>query len=160
MFFVDGATTPSIQGTGSEDYFLGAWDFGYTPFSYQLYGAPVVGQELAGSRSSAYRFHFDSPIPFTKSFKATIEHGNANHRSDNYYSVAYWYQSEPHDPFPPLPSFEQRLPKLQRVGGPGNFETGEPHRNRCLGGEHRDGRGTGRFPGRRSDGFSSCLQPL
>jgi len=117
---VDGETTPSIVGTGSEDYFLGAWDFGGKPFSYQLYGAPVVGEELAGSRSSVYRFHLDSPIPFHQSFKATIEHGNANHRSDNYYSVAYWYQAEPHQPFPPLPPVAQRLPALQMVGGPGN----------------------------------------
>ena len=120
MFFIDGETTPSIVGTGSEDYFLGAWDFGGKPFSYQLYGAPVVGEELAGSRSSVYRFHLDSPIPFHQSFKATIEHGNANHRSDNYYSVAYWYQAEPHQPFPPLPPVAQRLPALQMVGGPGN----------------------------------------
>ena len=120
MFFVDGASRPSIAGTGSEDYFLGAWDFGGKPFSYQLYGAPVLGNELAGSRSSVYRFHLDSPIPFTKSFKATIEHGHANHRADNYYSVAYWYQAEPHAPFPSLPPVEQRLPQLQMVGGPGN----------------------------------------
>lgn len=120
MFFIDGEKTPSIIGTGSEDYFLGAWDFGGKPFSYQLYGAPIVGDELAGSRSSVYRFHLDSPIPFTKSFKATIEHGNANARSDNYYSVAYWYQSEPHEPFPPLPPVEERLPAIQHVGGPGN----------------------------------------
>ena len=120
MFFIDGAEMPSIAGTGSEDYFLGAWDFGGKPFSYQLYGAPVVGAELAGSRSSVYRFHLDSPIPFTKSFKATIEHGHANGRSDNFYSVAYWYQAEPHEPFPPLPAVEQRLPALQPVGGPGN----------------------------------------
>jgi len=120
MFFIDEAKTPSIIGTGSEDYFLGAWDFGGKPFSYQLYGAPVVGKELAGSRSSVYRFHLDSPIPFAKSFKATIEHGNANHRSDNFYSVAYWYQGEPHAAFPPLPPVEQRLPTLQPVGGPGN----------------------------------------
>ena len=123
MFFIDGASTPSIAGTGSEDYFLGAWDFGGEPFSYQLYGAPVVGEELAGSRSSVYRFHLDQPIPFTRSFKATIEHGNANARSDNFYSVAYWYQAEPHQPFPQLPPVEQRLPELQPVGGPGNATT-------------------------------------
>jgi hypothetical protein len=120
MFFIDGAKLPSIAGTGSEDYFLGAWDFGGQPFSYPLYGAPVLGAELAGGRSSVYRFHFDAPIPFTKSIKATIEHGHANHRSDNYYSVAYWYQAEPHAPFPPLPPVEQRIPALQMVGGPGN----------------------------------------
>jgi hypothetical protein len=124
MFFIDGSKTPQIVGTGSEDYFLGAWDFGGKPFSYQLYGAPVVGKELAGSRSSVYRFHLAQPIPFEKSFKATIEHGHANHRSDNFYSVAYWYQAEPHEPFPPLPPVEERLPALQPVGGPGNAGAG------------------------------------
>ncbi len=120
MFFVDGETTPSINGTGSEDYFLGAWDFGDHAFSYALFGAPVKGQELAGARSSVYRFHLDSPIPFTKSLHATIEHGHANHRSDNYFSVAYWYQTEPHAPFPALPPLEQRIPRIYPVGGPGN----------------------------------------
>jgi len=120
MFFVDGSKLPTINGTGSEDYFLGAWDFGGQPFSYQLYGAPVVGEELAGGRSSVYRFHLDSPIPFHKSFKATIEHGHANARSDNFYSVAYWYQAEPHAPFPALPPVEDRIPRLQAVGGPGS----------------------------------------
>jgi len=120
MFFVDGEKLPSINGTGSEDYFLGAWDFGGHPFSYSLFGAPVVGAELAGSRSSVYRFHLDSPIPFTKSVRATIEHGHANHRSDNFFSVTYWYQNEPHAPFPALPTVEQRLPRIYPVGGPGN----------------------------------------
>ena len=120
MFFVDGARQPSINGTGSEDYLLGAYDFGGRAFSYALYGAPVVGEEKAGSRSSVYRFHLDSPIPFTKSLKATIEHGHANGRSDNFFSVAYWYQTEPHAPFPALPPVGERLPRLHPVGGPGN----------------------------------------
>jgi hypothetical protein len=120
MFFVDGEKSPSINGTGSEDYFLGAWDFGGHPFAYGLYGAPVVGQEVAGGRSSVYRFHLDSPIPFTKSLRATIEHGHANARSDNYFSVAYWYQNEPHAAFPGLPALEQRVPRIYGVGGPGN----------------------------------------
>ena len=120
MFFVDGAKRPSIAGTGAEDYFLGAWGFKEHPFSYQLYGAPVVGKDHAGGRSSVYRFHLDSPITFSTSFKATIEHGSANHRSDNFYSVAYWYQIEPHAPFPDLPPVQQRLPVLEQVGGPGS----------------------------------------
>ncbi|HEY6337903.1 MAG TPA: glycoside hydrolase family 172 protein [Candidatus Sulfotelmatobacter sp.] len=120
MFFVDGEPLPSINGTGSEDYFLGAWDFGGHSFAYGLFGAPVVGPERVGGRWSLYRFHLDSPIPFTKSLRATIEHGHANHRSDNFYSVAYWYQTEPHAAFPALPSLAQRIPKLSAVGGPGN----------------------------------------
>ncbi len=124
MFFVDGEQLPSINGTGSEDYFLGAWDFGEKAFSYGLFGAPVKGEEVAGSRSSVYRFHLDSPVPFTKSLRATIEHGHANHRSDNYFSVAYWYQTEPHGAFPPLPLVDDRMPRLFPVGGPGNASKG------------------------------------
>ena len=131
MFFIDGETTPSIVGTGSENYFLGAWNFGGRPFSYLFYGAPIVGEELAGSRSSVYRFHHEAPIPFTKEFKATIEHGGQNARSDNFYSVAYWYQAEPHAPFDPLPPVNERIPVLQLVGGPGiavpNAPTQEPN---------------------------------
>jgi hypothetical protein len=112
MFFVDGEKLPSINGTGSEDYFLGAWDFGGKSFSYGLFGAPIVGAELQGARWSVYRFHLDSPIPFTKSLRATIEHGHANDRGDNFYSVAYWYQSEPHGAFPRLPDAETRIPRV------------------------------------------------
>jgi hypothetical protein len=120
MFFIDGEKAPSIIGTGTEDYFLGAYDFGDRPYSYRLHGAPVKGEEHPGGRYSIYRFHFDSPIPFTKSLRATIEHGHANHRSDNFYSVAYWYQNEPHAQFPTLPNVDDRIPRMQLTGGPGN----------------------------------------
>jgi hypothetical protein len=125
MFYIDGEAIPSTIGTGSEDYFLGAWDFG-SAFSYPMYGAPMVDKELAGGRSSVYRFHLDSPVPFAKGMKATIEHGHANHRSDNFYSVAYWYQAEPHMTFPPLPPVDDRIPRLQIVGGPGNDSPTQP----------------------------------
>jgi hypothetical protein len=115
MFFIDGEKLPSINGTGSEDYFLGAWDFGGKPFAYALFGAPVVGAELQGGRWTVYRFHLDSPIPFSKSLRATIEHGHANDRGDNFYSVAYWYQSEPHGVFPVLPTVESRIPRVLPV---------------------------------------------
>ena len=126
MFFIDGATMPTNVGTGSEDYFLGAWGFSGGSFAYPLYGAPIVDKEVAGARQSVYRFHLDAPVPFTKSMKATIEHGHANHRSDNYYSVAYWYQAEPHAAFPSLPPMEDRIPVLEVVGGPGNQGVDKP----------------------------------
>ena len=118
LFQIDGDAT-SMVGTGSEDYFLGAWDFAGAQ-DFLLHGAPVLGKELAGDRTSVYRFHFDSPIPFKKSMRASIEHGHGNHRSDNFYSVAYWYQAEPHEAFPALPDVDERIPTLQFVGGPGN----------------------------------------
>jgi hypothetical protein len=118
MFQIDGEA-PTIVGTGGEDYFLGAWGFAGSQ-DFLLHGAPVVGKELAGDRSSMYRFHLDSPIPFTRSIRASIEHGHANHRSDNFYSVAYWYQAEPHAAFPTLPDVDSRIPTIEFVGGPGN----------------------------------------
>jgi Protein of unknown function (DUF2961) len=44
------------------------------------------------------------------SLRATIEHGHANAREDDYTSVAFWYQTEPHQKLFPLPPVEQRLP--------------------------------------------------
>jgi len=126
MFFIDGEKTPSVNGTGSEDYFLGAWDFGTKSFAYPLMGAHIVGEERAGAHTSVYRFHLDSPVTFKHSMKATIEHGHANHRSDNFFSVAYWYQTEPHAPFPALPPVNERIPRLQHTGGPGNPTTSNP----------------------------------
>ncbi|MBZ5545485.1 MAG: DUF2961 domain-containing protein [Acidobacteriia bacterium] len=120
MIFIDAEKTPSIVGTGSEDYYLGAWGFEAGASNYLLFGDPVNGGHRAGAKWSVYRFHLDSPIPFTKSIKATIEHGHANHRSDNFFSVAYWYQTEPHAQFPPLPSVDSRLPRIYPTGGPGN----------------------------------------
>ena len=65
-----------------------------------------------------YRYHLESPVTFTKSLRVTIESGHANHRSDNYYTVAYWYQTEPHGAFPALPTVEERIPRLKNTGGP------------------------------------------
>ena len=42
--------------------------------------------------------------------KFSIEHGHANDRGDDYSSVAYWYQTEPHKKFPPLIDVKDRLP--------------------------------------------------
>jgi hypothetical protein len=121
MIFIDGDALPTINGTGSEDYYNGAWDFGGRPFAYEHNGAPLISDpsERIGGRYCLYRWHIESPITFEKSIKATIEHGHANHRSDNFYSVAYWYQTEPHAPFPTLPNPEDRIPRVFREGGPG-----------------------------------------
>jgi hypothetical protein len=118
MIWIDGESEPRIHGTGGEDYFCGAWGFS------GLYATPLVGltefhQWEPGSRFSHYRFHLDAPIRFRKTIKATIEDGHANLRSDNLYSVAYWYQKEPHAKFPMLPAVEDRIVKFMPVGGPG-----------------------------------------
>ncbi len=119
MIFIDGDRLPTINGTGTEDYYNGAWDFGGQPFAYLHNGAPyIVDAERIGGRYCLYRWHTESPIAFDKSIRVTMEHGHANHRSDNFYSVAYWYQTEPHSAFPALPPAAERLPKVFAVNGP------------------------------------------
>jgi hypothetical protein len=120
MIFIDGDALPTINGTGTEDYFNGAWDFAGQPFAFEHNGAPyIVDAERIGGRYCLYRWHIESPITFEKSIRVTIEHGHANHRSDDFYSVAYWYQTEPHAAFPPLPPVAERIPRVFREGGPG-----------------------------------------
>jgi len=118
MIFVDGDAMPTINGTGTEDYFNGAWGYEGQRFSYAHNGTPyTVDPERIGGRYCQYRWHIESPIAFEKSIRVTIEHGNANDRSDNFYSTAYWYQAEPHAAFPALPSPADRVPRVIAVGG-------------------------------------------
>lgn len=118
MIFVDGDALPTINGTGTEDYYNGAWDFGLQAFANQHQGAPyVVDPERIGGRYCLYRWHTEGPIAFEKSIKVTIEHGTANDRSDNFFSTAYWYQTEPHAEFPALPAVADRVPRVFSVGG-------------------------------------------
>ncbi|MEJ7608649.1 MAG: glycoside hydrolase family 172 protein, partial [Bryobacteraceae bacterium] len=128
MIFIDDRSTPRIIGTGSEDYFLGAWCYGgcglspfgttHPTFSFQRYGNPINGGDMRGSRWMLYRFHTDSPVAFQEYFKMTIEHGHANHRADNFYSVAYWYQVGPHRKRQPLPPVAERIPRMINTKGP------------------------------------------
>lgn len=118
MIFIDDETKPAIVGTGSEDYINGAWDFGgrdgAVPFAHLYNGAPFIGNaEREGGRYCLYRWHADNPVTFTRYMKHTMEHGHANDRADNFYSVCYWYQSEPYTDFPAIPPVTERIPKLK-----------------------------------------------
>ena len=119
MIFIDGDKLPTINGTGTEDYYNGAWGFDDRPFAFMHNGAPyIVDGEHVGGRYCLYRWHIESPLAFEKSIRVTMEHGHANHRSDNFYSTAYWYQAEPHAEFPALPAPADRIPRVYAAGGP------------------------------------------
>jgi hypothetical protein len=116
MIFIDNDYKPAINGTGTEDYFCGAWDFGggEFPFANLYNGAPyMVLPEHTAGRYCLYRWHVDNPVAFRQSLKFTIEHGHANDRADCFYSVGYWYQSEPFTDFPKLPPVSSRIPVLK-----------------------------------------------
>jgi hypothetical protein len=108
-FTIDGETRPSLHGTGSEDYFSDAW--GMREGQSLFYGCPLQEEDFqAGSKATVFRFHIPDPVPFKRSIGVRIEHGHANDRSDFLSSVAYWYQTEPHRPFPGMARVEDRLP--------------------------------------------------
>ena len=113
MIFIDGEKwPPSLHGTGTEDYFLHAWGMQKDSFLYAGTSLYEFDPDFKNRRKcTAYRFHIDDPVRFKKSIKVTIEHGHANTQSNDYSSVAYWYQTEPHRPWALMPKADERLPR-------------------------------------------------
>ena len=105
---IDGEATPSVSGTGTEDYFNSGFYFLNGTYSAPQWGCTV--RNYLTSRCAAYRFHISDPIPFHQAIIVDMDHGYANQVATDYHSVAYWYQGEPHLSFPGLPSVSQRLP--------------------------------------------------
>ncbi|HXE55697.1 MAG TPA: glycoside hydrolase family 172 protein [Tepidisphaeraceae bacterium] len=120
-FYIDGDDKfPTIAGTGTEDYFCGSYDF-VSPYThrYQVFSTPYSGLvqvippdqvDQAGQQYGLYRWHIPDPIRFGQELKVTIQalgwqsDGRYLQEQNTISSVAYWYQSEPHAPYPPLPS--------------------------------------------------------
>jgi hypothetical protein len=108
-FFLDGDTEfPTLCGTGTEDYFGGAWGFDAN-YSAPFLGYPIGDQPCKpGSRHGLYRFHIMDPIRFEHELKVTMQaigwrsEGRYLPLQDDISSVAYWYQAEPHGAFPTL----------------------------------------------------------
>lgn len=110
--YLDGESQPSIEGTGTEDYFGGGWGFFGDPFATPYFGSPLRANCSAGAIWSVYRHHIQDPIPFRRSIRVafeTIHGGIPTDPGDDYSAVAYWYQAEPHRPFDPLPPVADRI---------------------------------------------------
>jgi hypothetical protein len=126
-WYVDGATKPTIEGTGSEDYFCGAWDFQHAfwnPYNgVPYYDNPAKGGEKRGILNTCYRWHILDPVPFREGLRVTIEHGRNGPDDDrqplrnHYSSVSYFYLDRPDGDGPPLPSYKERLPQLLPLPG-------------------------------------------
>ncbi len=122
-FYLDGdAEWPTICGTGTEDYFGGAWNFEHPQGQYGLYATPFLGLPQvirpdglyqSQQRFGMYRWHILDPIRFQQDLRVTIQDlgwrsplegkGRFFPRQDDIASTAFWYQAEPHAPFPALP---------------------------------------------------------
>lgn len=130
-FYMDGDKEfPTINGTGTEDYFCGSYDFDtrkknaaglevteYTEFSTPYSGLHQVirgdGHYKVMQRFGMYRWHIADPIRFEQDLKITIQDLGWRHngtylpQQSDISSVAYWYQAEPHAAFPKLPSKDE-----------------------------------------------------
>jgi len=118
-FYMDGDKQfPTICGTGAEDYFCGSYNFDvggqYKEFSTPYSGLHQVirpdGTYQANTRFGLYRWHITDPIRFDKDLRVTIQDlgwrsgGRYLKQGSDIASVAFWYQTEPHQAFPALPS--------------------------------------------------------
>ena len=108
--FIDGEENPSIEYTGTEDIFQGAWYYQkgvkrrQTEFHTPYHGVNFISQNKRGligqalwskytfCKSSQYRF-FPEGIPFEKSMKVILHHGEFDEIPGEYDGVVYWYQS-------------------------------------------------------------------
>jgi hypothetical protein len=112
--FIDGESQPSIVGTGTEDYFSSGWYYDTGEYSAPYHGVPIKDEQRG--RISTYRWHVEDPIPFRERLLFHIEHGGTNDAAGvEYASVAFWYQTHPHAPFPRLPT---QLMPLARIAAP------------------------------------------
>ncbi len=119
-FFLDGDSQfPTICGTGTEDYFCGSYNFeNKTTHQYQEFSTPYTGMPQvirpdglydSQQRFGLYRWHIMDPVRFEKDIKVTIQalgwrkDGRYLPLQDDISSTAFWYQTEPHAPFPKLP---------------------------------------------------------
>lgn len=119
-FYIDGDKDfPTICGTGTEDYFCGSYNFeNKATKQYQEFTTPYSGLAQvikpdgvyeSQQRFAMYRWHIVDPIRFKQDLRVTIQAlgwrsgGRYLPLQDDISSVAYWYQNEPHAPFPKLP---------------------------------------------------------
>lgn len=126
-FYIDGQAiaTPQLSGTGSEDYFCGAWDFGHafqTPyFGVTYYDNATFGGEKRGISNTVYRWHITDPVPFTTSLLFTLEHGRGGWDEDrqpfrnHYTTLGLYYIDHPQGDGPKINAYKDRVPAL--IGG-------------------------------------------
>lgn len=126
-FYLDGDNQfPTINGTGTEDYFNGSYDFeNHETHQYETFTSPYSGLAQvikpdglyqSQQRFGLYRWHIPDPIRFDHDLRVTIQDlgwqsgGRYLPLMDDISSVAYWYQTEPHKPFPKLPDKDHLQP--------------------------------------------------
>lgn len=77
--YLDGETTPSLVGTGTEDYICSGW--GQQRFINRFTGCTLIND----SETAFYRFHVPDPIFFDESCRITVQDiGGADYNTVKY----------------------------------------------------------------------------
>lgn len=121
-FYIDGDKEyPSICGTGTEDYFCGAYNFDVDG-KYMEFCTPYAGMHKVGYTDETYkaqryfdmyRWHITDPVYFKEDLKVTIQalgwRGGQRYLplQDDISSVAYWYSDNLNDIYPEFPDADQ-----------------------------------------------------
>lgn len=120
-FFIDGdGKYPTICGTGTEDYFGGAWCFRRDVLGAVPWIPAVDSRRGRRSKHGLYRWHVLDAIRFKEDLRVTVQalgwwaDNTFQPLTDEIDSVAFWYQAEPHASFPELPGPESRWPRTKR----------------------------------------------
>lgn len=124
-FYVDGNLKPDISGTGSEDYFCGAWDFGHA-FQTPYFGVTYYDAgEKRGIQNTAYRWHIQDPVTFKTGLLFTLEHGRSGWDEDrkpltnNYTTLGLYYVDHPGGDGPRINPYSDRVPTLMPLPAKG-----------------------------------------
>jgi len=124
MIFIDHDPMPTINGTGTEDYFNNAWCYHHS-FSFPYFGCPLLEKRSdGGSYVTLYRMHVPDPIRFSNHIKVTMEHCWDKGRTNSYTTVAFWYQDKPVSSRPALPAGKAN--HSLRHGEPGQQSSAYP----------------------------------
>ena len=89
--YIDGESTPSIHGTGTEDLYDGGWYFNRGPFSRPVSSDAFVGSQGADHITAAQKFYLSDSIPFANHIRYTMEHGATNDTTNDVWAVAFYY---------------------------------------------------------------------
>jgi hypothetical protein len=93
--YVDGAASPTLYGTGSEDFYESGWYFrDGTTYAMPEAGNPAYELDGDGCRydcTGAYRLMVGDAVSFGSSLRFDIEHGPVDNEPADYSSTAYWY---------------------------------------------------------------------
>lgn len=86
MIFIDDDTwPPSMHGTGSEDYLCQGWGMQNNAFPF---AGTILHEKEMPPYQVSYRWHLPDPVRFNTKIKVTMEHGHANHLSDDWSTTA------------------------------------------------------------------------